>query len=287
MVLDLARGGELFDRICAKEHYSEREAKEAFAQLAEAVGHCHRHEVVHRDLKPENVLYADVEGMPNGEQIKLVDFGLATILAPDHKVHAIVGSPGYVAADVLRGKGYDHAADLWSLGVVLYVMLCGYQPFHDPMGRNKVISQMILRAQYEFHEQWWRGISGDAKTLVRRLLVLDPARRPSAEAVFEDTWMRGDATASHHIPSFSANWRRYKLKRKFKSAVLAVVAERRLASLCGVPETRTPVNIFLADSPASSSSALSSNPLPPEAVRQVTAQMSLCDPGDGEPMPED
>mmetsp|Transcript_26442 Transcript_26442/g.81347 ORF Transcript_26442/g.81347 Transcript_26442/m.81347 type:complete len:100 (+) Transcript_26442:1305-1604(+) len=99
--------------------------------------------------------------------------------------------------------------------------------------------------------------------------------------------MRGDATASHHIPSFSANWRRYKLKRKFKSAVLAVVAERRLASLCGVPETRTPVNIFLADSPASSSSALSSNPLPPEAVRQVTAQMSLCDPGDGEPMPED
>lgn len=69
--------------------------------------------------------------------------------------------------------------------------------------------------------------------------------------------------------------------------VLAVVAERRLASLCGVPETRTPVNIFLADSPASSSSALSSNPLPPEAVRQVTAQMSLCDPGDGEPMPED
>mmetsp|Transcript_9454 Transcript_9454/g.28627 ORF Transcript_9454/g.28627 Transcript_9454/m.28627 type:complete len:328 (-) Transcript_9454:58-1041(-) len=122
MVLDLARGGELFDRICAKEHYSEREAKEAFAQLAEAVGHCHRHEVVHRDLKPENVLYADVEGMPNGEQIKLVDFGLATILAPDHKVHAIVGSPGYVAADVLRGKGYDHAADLWSLGVVLYAI---------------------------------------------------------------------------------------------------------------------------------------------------------------------
>ena len=244
------------------------------------------------------------------------------------QVHAIVGSPGYVAADVLRGKGYDHAADLWSLGVVLYAIHRvqskrhvafkmhadassalpdsrtghalrlpavprphgpeqGHQP-DDIEGAVRAASGPAIRRRtprrrrYEFHEQWWRGISGDArgprpatlsppervaaaprrragssvgghgaqrrrghergaaaprpprpkpkrsiraqaKTLVRRLLVLDPARRPSAEAVFEDTWMRGDATASHHIPSFSANWRRYKLKRKFKSAVLARV----------------------------------------------------------------
>ena len=78
MALELCKGGELFDRIVAKQHYSEREARKCFAQMVEAIGHCHAHEIVHRDLKPENLLYADVEGTPNGEVIKLADFGLAS-----------------------------------------------------------------------------------------------------------------------------------------------------------------------------------------------------------------
>lgn len=105
MVLELCKGGELFDRIVAKELYSEREARVSFAQMVEAVGHCHQHEVVHRDLKPENVLYADVEGSPNGELLKVADFGLATVLGPDQMLNVMVGTPSYARRPAPATRG--------------------------------------------------------------------------------------------------------------------------------------------------------------------------------------
>ena len=104
MALELCRGGELFDRIVAKQHYSEREARKCFAQMVEAIGHCHAHEVVHRDLKPENLLYADKIGTKNAELLKLADFGLASLLSPEHHLSTACGTPGYVSPEILTAS---------------------------------------------------------------------------------------------------------------------------------------------------------------------------------------
>ena len=110
MVIEYCSGGELFDRITAKDHYSEREARVAFAQMVEAVGHCHRHEVAHRDLKPENVLYAGPEGTRSAHVLKVCDFGLSTTFGGGHHdLHRKVGTPGYVGPEVLTAteeRGY-------------------------------------------------------------------------------------------------------------------------------------------------------------------------------------
>ena len=148
MALELCRGGELFDRIVAKQHYSEREARKCFAQMVEAIGHCHAHEIVHRDLKPENLLYADVEGTPNGEVIKLADFGLASIIHEDQHLKSICGSPGYLAPEILTRQGYGKEVDMWTCGVILYVLLAGYPPFWDPRNRERVIEAKIKKAEY-------------------------------------------------------------------------------------------------------------------------------------------
>ena len=180
MVLELCKGGELFDRIVAKEHYNEHEARVSFAQMVEAISHCHAHEVVHRDLKPENLLYQDKLGTPNAEVLKLADFGLASLLSPDHHLSTACGTPGYVSPEILtasKGHGYGKECDLWSLGVILYILLCGYPPFYDENNNNAVIFKQIKAGAYTFADPYWTDISQEAKDIVRSLLTVDPKKR--------------------------------------------------------------------------------------------------------------
>ena len=231
LVMELCRGGELFDRIVAKAYYGEDEARVAFAQMVEAVGHCHAREVVHRDLKPENLLYAAEEGARGGEVLKLADFGLARTLESDHHLSGFGGTPGYVAPEILlNASSYGKECDLWSLGVVLYIMLCGYPPFFDEHGRHSHVFRKIKQGRWAFHDPYWTSVSPEAKDLVLRLLTRDPRKRLPAGEVFDHAWLASSPPAKIHLPHFATNLRKYKLRRKFKAAVLAIAAQRRLAA---------------------------------------------------------
>lgn len=121
-------GGELFDRVIEKEHYSEQEACEAIKPIVDSISYCHKMNIAHRDLKPENILYStpDTDAI-----IKICDFGLAKVVSKENFMITACGTPSYMAPEVLKGKGYGNAVDFWSIGVLLYVLLCGYPPFYS------------------------------------------------------------------------------------------------------------------------------------------------------------
>ena len=181
VVLDLCRGGDLFDRIVASGRLPERDARVATAQLLDAVAHCHALDVVHRDLKPENILYLEAPGDPDEDVLKVGDFGLACALPPGEVLRVVAGTPQYAAPEVVNstpdGPGYGHASDLYSLGMVLYVMLAGVLPEtleEDP-------ADTLDGPDFD-------GCSVAARALVRDLVARDPARRPTPAEALDSLW---------------------------------------------------------------------------------------------------
>ena len=127
LVMELMEGGELFDRIVEKESYSEMEAAETIKPIIDSIRYCHENGIIHRDLKPENLLYMTTE---QNSIIKISDFGLARFVQNELATTAC-GTPGYVAPEIVGGKGYGKEVDYWSIGIILYIMLCGFPPFYD------------------------------------------------------------------------------------------------------------------------------------------------------------
>merc|ERR1712167_417935 len=127
-VMEEMKGGELFDRIIEKERYSESEAAKVVADVGRALIYCHSIGVAHRDLKPENILYATKE---DDSVVKVADFGLAKISEQNTLMQTACGTPEYVAPEVLKRQAYDSQVDMWSLGVITYILLCGYPPFSN------------------------------------------------------------------------------------------------------------------------------------------------------------
>jgi len=128
LVMEYAEGGELFDRIIAKEYYTEAEAKIVVRVVAKVLRYCHAEGVTHRDLKPENLLYADET---ENAVIKIADFGFAKLVTEETNMSTMCGTPGYYAPEIVRKLPYDSKCDIWSLGVIAYILLCGFPPFYD------------------------------------------------------------------------------------------------------------------------------------------------------------
>ena len=175
ILMEKMTGGELFDRIVEKDHYSEAEAAKTMIPIIDAIKYCHSMGIVHRDLKPENLLYTT----PDPDAIiKVSDFGLARFYDDDVMTTAC-GTPGYVAPEILHGKGYGLEVDYWSIGVILYIILCGFPPFYEES--NQALFETIKSGSFEFPSPFWDGISDMAKDLVSNCLKVDPKERYTAE----------------------------------------------------------------------------------------------------------
>lgn len=180
LVLELVTGGELFDRILSAKKFDEDTARRFFQQMVMALVFCHKHSVCHRDLKPENLLVDDKDN------IKITDFGLANLQKPaDKLLTTVCGTPNYVAPEVLKETGYNGIiADVWSAGVILFVMMAGYLPFDDP--QLDELFKKIQRGDFKMCKTFSEG----AKDLIAKMMVVDPARRITLDAVTRHPWFQ-------------------------------------------------------------------------------------------------
>jgi len=182
IVLELVTGGELFDKIVTAGRFDEKTAREYFRQLVSGVEYCHRQGVCHRDLKPENLLL-DEQAM-----LKISDFGLSALYGTDHNatlLHTTCGTPNYVAPEVLADKGYDgFMADVWSCGVILYVLLAGFLPFDEPS--MSALFRKIIKAEFSYPSWFSPGV----KEILNKILVPQPEKRYTMAQIKESEWFR-------------------------------------------------------------------------------------------------
>ncbi|XP_059651189.1 CDPK-related kinase 3-like [Cornus florida] len=187
IVMELCEGGELLDRILSRGgRYTEDDAKLIVVQILSVVAFCHLQGVVHRDLKPENFLFTSRN---EDADMKLIDFGLSDFIRPDERLNDIVGSAYYVAPEVLH-RCYSLEADIWSIGVITYILLCGSRPFWARTESG--IFRAVLRADPNFDDLPWPSVSLEAKDFVKRLLNKDYRKRMTAAQALMHPWLRSE-----------------------------------------------------------------------------------------------
>lgn len=229
LVLELCTGGELFQRIVEEECFAERQAAAIMQQVMGGLLYCHRKCVCHRDIKPENFLlqvpgrrWCPVEQCV----IKIIDFGVASKFEEGKQMTTKIGTPFYVAPQVLDGS-YTESCDLWSCGVIMYILLCGYPPF-----TGETETELIPRIKaccYCFPEDDWDGVSDDAKDLIQKLICLDPAARYTAAQTMGHIWVKNQAPRAREEPLKACtltNMRAFRGNNNLKKAALQVIAQR-------------------------------------------------------------
>ena len=175
LVTDLCDGGDLFDRLSSGNRFSEPDAAAILKQLTAAIAFCHRIGVAHRDIKPDNILF-DSRG-----RLKLADFGSAEFFGVESEMSGGVGTPYYVAPEVLMGRDYGEKVDVWIAGVILYIMLAGVPPFYGDGAAETF--EAVVRGNLRFPSKIFRSVSPEAKDLLRKMICRDASRRLSAEQV--------------------------------------------------------------------------------------------------------
>ncbi|KAH7277400.1 hypothetical protein KP509_39G049300 [Ceratopteris richardii] len=221
LVMELCEGGELFDRIVARGHYNERDAAKIARTIVEVVQACHNNGVIHRDLKPENFLFAKKN---ENSPLKAIDFGLSVTFKPGEKFSEIVGSPFYMAPEVLR-RNYGPEVDIWSAGVIIYILLCGVPPFWAETEQG--VANAILHGVIDFTRDPWSTVSHRAKSLVKKMLEMDVKHRLTVQQVLEHPWLQN----LEQVPEVplgevvQSRLKHFAAMNKLKKKALRVIAE--------------------------------------------------------------
>ncbi|KEH24281.1 calcium-dependent protein kinase 1 isoform X1 [Medicago truncatula] len=189
IVMELCKGGELFDRIVKRGYYAEQKAAKLARTIVSVVETCHSRGVMHCDLKPENFLFVDGH---EDSTLKAIDFGLSSFFKPGEKFSDAVGSPYYMAPEVIR-ECYGPEADVWSAGVIIYFFLCGAPPFDGELEQE--IFDKVLHGEIDFSSDPWPSISESAKDLVKKMLDRDPKTRITAHEALSHPWVQVDEVA--------------------------------------------------------------------------------------------
>ncbi|KAD5961727.1 hypothetical protein R6Q59_014707 [Mikania micrantha] len=231
LVMELCGGGELFERIAQKGHFSEQKAADLVRTIASVIEACHSLGVMHRDLKPENFLFVDKD---EDSPLKAIDFGLSVFFKPGETFTDVVGSPYYVAPEVLQ-KHYGSQIDIWSAGVILYILLSGVPPF---LGETEIdVLREILEGEIDFSFDPWPVISSSAKDLIKKMLLRDQSRRITAHEILRHPWISVDGVAPNkpldhavltRLTQFSAM---NKLKKMALKVIASKLSEEEIAGL--------------------------------------------------------
>lgn len=227
LVMELCTGGELFERIMeAPEGFDEARASVCVRQILAALSYLHAHDFAHRDVKPENFLF---QSRGEDADLKLIDFGLACQFKRGCPMATKVGTPYYVAPEVLQGC-YDAKCDVWSAGVLAYILLCGYPPFHGEA--DKDVLRRVRRGIFSFPSPDWDHISQNAKRFIEECLSLEPSLRPSAAAALRSSWVQdtlqtdtAPATTSAGI-DFVEKLQEFQAQTRMKRVALTAVAQQ-------------------------------------------------------------
>ncbi|KAK2521878.1 Camk1g [Columba livia] len=226
LVMQLVSGGELFDRILERGVYTEKDASVVIHQVLTAVKYLHENGIVHRDLKPENLLYLTPE---ENSKIMITDFGLSK-MEQNGIMSTACGTPGYVAPEVLAQKPYSKAVDCWSIGVITYILLCGYPPFYEET--ESKLFEKIKDGYFEFESPFWDDISASAKDFISHLLDKNPSTRFTCEEALRHPWINGNTALHRDIyPSVSAQIQKNFAKSKWRQAFNAAAVVHHMKKL--------------------------------------------------------
>lgn len=223
MIMEYCKGGDLLDRILDKGNYDESDAAFLMKKILRAVNHIHANGVCHRDLKPENFMF---DSKSDDAELKLIDFGLSNKFGCkfDTKImKSCVGTPNYIAPEVLRGS-YGLECDIWSCGVILYVLLCGAFPFFGS-SKNELFGK-ILNTEVNFEDKRWRRVSDSAKSLIQSMLKKEPSNRINAIDALKHPWFKvAKANENPLNPKILNSLRNFKVKSRFQKEALTVLVK--------------------------------------------------------------
>ncbi|XP_029027955.1 serine/threonine-protein kinase DCLK1-like isoform X3 [Betta splendens] len=193
LVMELVKGGDLFDAIASSNRYTERDGSSMLFNLASAIKYLHSLHIVHRDIKPENLLV--YEHQDGSKSLKLGDFGLATVV--NGPLYTVCGTPTYVAPEIVTETGYGLKVDIWAAGVITYILLCGFPPFRGCGEDQEALFEQILRGQLEFPAPYWDNVSDTAKALITGMLQVEVDRRYTAAQVLDHPWVNDDGVSEN------------------------------------------------------------------------------------------
>ncbi|KAI8902650.1 kinase-like domain-containing protein [Globomyces pollinis-pini] len=225
LILELCKGGELVKSIVKAGGCPDEVIRHIINQLIDAVTYLHRNRIVHRDIKPENILLKS-NSEPQSYSIKMADFGLACYTDAANQVENLAGTPMYMAPEIVANLGYNHTCDIWSIGVMLYLLLCNYTKRAD-----NLLHEMIKAGKIEYPDELWLTIDPRAKNLCEMILRFDPAMRISAGEIKTHPWLTNSTNSSMLSGNVLDLMKSYNAERRFKKAIHVVIASIRWRKL--------------------------------------------------------